>query len=162
MPHKVEISDKTFEDLKGFCVLNDLKIGQYADKLIREGLMIEMYGDVPFADYKRKIMKEFPVEQFEKEYMQQPGPITEEMEKRYEDMDEAERMTRQRKKEKEEVEQFKRSIDEAIAEGEGKPIEAPPIPEEIIERKKVLDKELLENIGVPEKIVKKITKRRLK
>ena len=162
MPHKVEISDKTFEDLKEFCVLNDLKIGQYADKLIREGLMIEMYGDVPFADYKRKIMKEFPVEQFEKEYIQQPGPITEEMEKRYEDMDEAERMTRQRKKEKEEVEQFKRSIDEAIAKGEVKHVEAPPIPEEIIERKKVLDKELLENIGVPEKVVKRITKRRLK
>ena len=53
MPHKVEISDKTYEDLKEFCSLNDLKIGQFADKLIRDGLMIEMYGDVPFTNYKR-------------------------------------------------------------------------------------------------------------
>lgn len=53
MPHKVEISDKTYEDLKEFCRLNDLKIGQYADKLIHDGLMLEMYGDVPFTNYKR-------------------------------------------------------------------------------------------------------------
>ena len=53
MPHKVEISDKTYGDLREFCRLNDLKIGQYADKLIHDGLMIEMYGDVPFTDYRR-------------------------------------------------------------------------------------------------------------
>ena len=53
MPHKVEISDKTYEDLKGFCNLNDLKMGQFADKLIRDGLMMEMYGDVPFTNYRR-------------------------------------------------------------------------------------------------------------
>lgn len=52
MPHKVEISDKTYEDLKEFCSLNNLKIGQFADKLIRDGLMIEMYGDVPFTNYR--------------------------------------------------------------------------------------------------------------
>lgn len=131
MPHKIEITDRTYEKLKEFCSLNDLKIGQYADKLIFDGLMIEMYGDVPFTDYRKKIVKEFPVEQFEKEYMQQPAPIT-----------------------ADETEDSK--------EEEVKPVEAPPIPEEIIERKKVLDKELLENVGVPEKVIKKITKRRLK
>ena len=53
MPHKIEISDKTYGDLREFCSLNGLKIGQYADKLIHDGLMIEMYGDVPFTNYRR-------------------------------------------------------------------------------------------------------------
>ena len=53
MPHKVEISDKTYGDLREFCALNNLKIGQFADKLIHDGLMMEMYGDVPFTDYRR-------------------------------------------------------------------------------------------------------------
>ncbi len=152
MPHKVEISDKTFEKLKEYCSINDLKIGQYADKLIYDGLMIDMYGDVPFTTYKKpiqemieipfqkEIIEKFPPEKFEEEYMQQPGPITEEMKKNYEDMAEAKRMARKREKEKEEVEQFKRSIDEAIAEGEEK----------------------LKQAGVPTKVVNKITKRRLK
>jgi hypothetical protein len=131
MPHKIEITDRTYEKLKEYCSLNDLKIGQYADKLIFDGLMIEMYGDVPFTDYRKKIVKEFPVEQFEKEYMQQPVPITDD------------------------------ETDDAKEE-EVKPIEAPPIPEEIIERKKALDKEFLENAGVPEKVIRKINKRRLK
>jgi hypothetical protein len=134
MPHKVEISDKTFERLKEYCSLNDLKIGQYADKLIYDGLMIEMYGDVPFTTYKKppqeiveipfpkEIIEKFPPEKFEEEYVQQPDPVEE----------------------------------------EAKFIEAPPIPEDTIERKKALEKEFLENVGVPDKVVRKITKRRLK
>ena len=152
MPHKIEISDRTYDRLKDFCTLNGLKIGQYADKLIFDGLMIEMYGDVPFTDYKKpkqemreipfpqSLIEEFPPEKFEEEYMQQPGPITEEMKKRYEDMAEVERMARKSKKVKEEAEQFKRSIDEAIAEGEEK----------------------LKQAGVPDKVINRINKRRLK
>ena len=152
MPHKIEISDRTYDRLKDFCTLNGLKIGQYADKLIFDGLMIEMYGDVPFTDYKKpkqemveisfpkEIIEKFPPEKFEEEYMQQPGPITEEMKKRYEDMAEAERMARKCKKVEEEAEQFKRSIDEAIAEGEEK----------------------LKQAGVPDKVINRINKRRLK
>ena len=78
MPHKIEISDKTYDRLKEFCTLNELKVGPYADKLIFDGLMIEMYGDVPFTNYRKKIMKEFPVEEFEQEYMAQPEPLTKE------------------------------------------------------------------------------------
>ena len=134
MPHKVEISDKTYDRLKEYCELNDLKIGQYADKLIFDGLMIDMYGDVPFTNYKKvpqemkeillpkEIIEKFPSEKFEEEYIQQPDPVKE----------------------------------------EAKFIETPPIPEDTIERKKALDKEFLENAGVPTKVVNKITKRRLK
>ena len=152
MPHKIEISDKTFDRLKEYCSLNDLKIGQYADKLIYDGLMIEMYGDVPFTTYRKppqemveisfpkEIIEKFPPEKFEEEYTQKPGPITEELKEKYEEFDEVERMTRQREKEKEDAEKVKQSIQEAIAEGEEK----------------------LKQAGVPDKVVRKITKRRLK
>lgn len=90
MPHKVEISDKTYDKLKEFCDLNDLKIGQLADKLIYDGLMIEMYGDVPFTDYRRpkkemkeipfrqKIAEEFPPEKFQELYQANPESLTKE------------------------------------------------------------------------------------
>lgn len=78
MPHKIEISDKTYEELKEYCTLNKIKIGQLADKLLYEGLMIEKYGDTPFTNYKKKTVKEFPVEKFEQEYLAQPEPIPEE------------------------------------------------------------------------------------
>lgn len=78
MPHKIEISDKTYEELKEYCTLNKLKIGQYADKLLYDGLMVEKYGDTPFMNYKKKVVKEFPVEKFKQEYLAQPEPIPEE------------------------------------------------------------------------------------
>lgn len=135
MPHKIEISDKTYEYLKEFCRLNDLKIGQYADKLIYDNLMIEMYGDVPFTDYKKlklgtkeipflqQIAKEFPPEKFEQEYLAQPEPIRED---------------------------------------EVKFIEGPPIREEFIKEKEKLEEKILEEVGVPKKVMNRITKRRLK
>lgn len=138
MPHKIEISDKTYDKLKEFCTLNELKVGPYADKLIFDGLMIEMYGDVPFTDYRKpkkemkeipfpqRIAEEFPPEKFQELFLANPEPPT-----------------------KEEVEQLKE-------------IEAPPIPEETIERKKMLDEEFLKQSGVPTKVVNKINKRRLK
>ena len=188
MPHKVEISDKTFERLKEYCSENDLKIGQFADKLIFDGLMIEMYGDVPFTNYRKppqeikqiplqkEIIEKFPPEKFEEEYMQQPGPITEEMKKRYEDMDEVERMTRRREKEKEEAEEFKRSIREAIAEGEEQPkvtmdeetceidtnVNHTPSHKDYYIPPKTEVEEKLKQAGVPTKVVNKITRRRLK
>ena len=121
MPHKVEISDKTYEDLKEFCVLNDLKIGQYADKLIRDGLMIEMYGDVPFTNYRVKPtqeMKVIEVKEVPKE------TLIEKME-------------------------------EVEAEHPQTYITSP-------EGEKEIQKEMLKQIGVPDKVVNKITRRRLK
>ena len=76
MSHKIEISDKTFEDLREFCKLNDLKIGQYADKLIREGLMIEMYGDVPFTNYRKPKREE--IVELVRETEMESSPINEE------------------------------------------------------------------------------------
>ena len=131
MPHKVEISDKTFERLKEYCSLNDLKIGQYADKLIYDGLMIEMYGDVPFTTYKVNVSK--PIESIVVN-----GVLTKDGE-------------------------FKIKEEKEI-----------PVPKEITQefspekfrleclQEPLLPKEALKEAGVPDKVVRKITKRRLK
>ena len=151
MPHKVEITDKTYEDLKEFCSLNDLKIGQFADKLIRDGLMIEMYGDVPFTDYRKPVseVKEIPVTEVFKAMEEKapqediPPEIAQVVQDHWFEM----------LGEDEKIDQDQEKVQY---------IEAPPIPEDVIERKKALDKEFLENIGVPTKVINKITKRRLK
>ena len=52
MSHKIEISDRTYSLLKDYCSLNKLKIGQYADSLLYGQIMIEMYGNVPFTNYR--------------------------------------------------------------------------------------------------------------
>lgn len=131
MPHKVEISDKTYEDLKEFCSLNNLKIGQFADKLIRDGLMIEMYGDVPFTNY-RKPAQEITAIEVKTEYPK---------------IDEETKL-------------------EALKELE-EPIFLNPYINsgstvEIEKFCKKLREDTLKEIGIPDKVVNKITKRRLK
>ena len=132
MSHKIEISDKTYEDLKEFCNLNTLKIGQLADKLIHEGLMIEMYGDVPFTNYRIKIKEAFPPEKFRDLYMADPEPVKTD------------------------------STDNAQEQNEVKFLEEPPVQEEYIKEKEKLEEKILEEVGVPRKVMNRITKRRLK
>lgn len=140
MPHKVEISDKTYEDLKEFCNLNDLKIGQYADKLIREGLMIEMYGDVPFTNYRKppKEMVEIPVPDKLKEQEDIPPEIQKVVDEHFWDMLEDKKPD------------------------EPKYLE--PSEEVVNETKERIEQieETMRQVGVPDKVVNKITKRRLK
>ena len=131
MPHKVEISDKTYEDLKEFCSLNNLKIGQFADKLIRDGLMIEMYGDVPFTNYRKPAQEITTIE------------VKTECPK----IDEETKL-------------------EALEELE-KPIFLNPYINsdstvEIEKFCKKLTEDTLKEIGIPDKVANKITKRRLK
>lgn len=148
MPHKVEISDKTFEDLRDFCKLNDLKIGQYADKLIRDGLMIEMYGDVPFMNYRKPSeIKSMPV----KEY----GLST--------PKDEAIPIEIPKPEGKLMCLEPQQEIRDRMIEAMEK-IEAEH-PQTYItnqEGEKEIQKEMLKQLGVPDKVVNKITKRRLK
>ena len=144
MPHKIEISDKTYERLKEFCALNGLKIGQQADKLIYDGLMIEMYGDVPFTDYRKpkkemkeipfpqKIAEEFPPEKFQELYQANPEPPT-----------------------KEKVEEMKKEMEKVEAEHPQTYMASEEMENEI-------QREMLKQVGVPTKVVNKITKRRLK
>lgn len=120
MGHKIEISDKTYEALKGYCTWNNLKIGQYADKLLFDQLMIEIYGNVPFTDYGRgqreeilrKIAREFPPEKFQELYQANPAPPT-----------------------KEEVEEIK-TIPSSVL-------------EEIVQQKKHAEQQMFESIQIP-------------
>lgn len=140
MSHKIEISDKTYEDLKEFCRLNSLKIGQYADKLIRDGLMIEMYGDVPFTNYRKppKEMVEIPVPDKLKEQEDIPPEIQKVVDEHFWDMLEDKKPD------------------------EPKYLE--PSEEVVNETKERIEQieETMRQVGVPDKVVNKITKRRLK
>ena len=139
MPHKVEISDKTYEDLKEFCSLNDLKIGQFADKLIRDGLMIEMYGDVPFTNYHIKPPQEIKVIEV-KGTLDKDGTFEQEKVKPIDEETKAQMIEVMEKVEAEHPKTY-------ITNQEGE---------------KEIQKEMLKQLGVPDKVVNKITKRRLK
>ena len=195
MPHKVEISDKTYEDLKEFCSLNNLKIGQFADKLIHDGLMIEMYGDVPFTNYRMPKREE--IVELVREAEMNSYPISEETSGK----------TRAAQAVKDVIEQFKNTAEifetmqkkapqenippeiaqvvqdhwfEMIDDGEKiKPIDKETKAQMIEAMEKVeaehpqtyitsqegekeIQKEMLKQLGIPDKVVNKITKRRLK
>ena len=151
MPHKVEISDKTYEDLKEFCNLNDLKMGQLADKLIHDGLMMEMYGDVPFTNYRRAPEIEsvpvpdyslaVPKEEVEAVAMDPPSGLP--VGGVFKAIDEETKAQMIEAMEKVEAEHPQTYI--TSQEGE-----------------KEIQKEMLKQLGVPDKVVNKITKRRLK
>lgn len=140
MPHKIEISDKTFETLKDYCTLNGLKLGQCADKLIYDGLMIEMYGDVPFTNYRKppKEMVEIPVPDKLKEQEDIPPEIQKVVDEHFWDMLEDKKPD------------------------EPKYLE--PSEETLNETKERIEQieETMRQVGVPSKVVNKITKRRLK
>ena len=145
MPHKVEITDRTFEDLREYCKLNDLKIGQFADKLIREGLMIEMYGDVPFTNY-RKPIQETTIEEFEKGFK---NAIVE---------GESNYLVNENG-----IKAIDKETKDCMIETMEK-VEAEH-PQTYItnqEGEKEIQKEMLKQLGVPDKVVSKITRRRLK
>ena len=151
MSHKIEISDKTYEDLKEFCRLNSLKIGQYADKLIHDGLMIEMYGDVPFTNYKRPPEIEsvpvpdysltVPKEDVEAVAMDPPSGLP--VAGAFKAID-------------------KETKDHMIEVMERVEAEHPQTYITNQDGEKEIQKEMLKQLGVPDKVVNKITKRRLK
>lgn len=138
MPHKVEISDKTYEDLKEFCSLNNLKIGQFADKLIRDGLMIEMYGDVPFTNYRKPAQEITAIEV--KGTLNKDGTFEQEKVKPIDEETKAQMIEVMEKVEAEHPQTY-------ITNQEGE---------------KEIQKEMLKQLGVPDKVANKITKRRLK
>ena len=158
MPHKIEISDKTYEDLKEFCSLNNLKIGQYADKLIHDGLMIEMYGDVPFTNYRVKIKETFPPEKFRDLYMADPKPIDKETKDHI--IEVMERVEAEHPQTYITNQDGEKEIQKEMLKQIGT-ISASDIEGYVSELKK-MQEAALEQAGVPAKVINKITKRRLK
>lgn len=136
MPHKVDISDRTYDKLKEYCETNKLKIGNFADKLIYEGLMIEMYGDVPFTNYRVNLPKE-EIVALVKEAESNSVPIKE---KTGETTPAAQVV-------KDVIKDFEKLADEFETKQSK---ESPNL------------KKTLKESGIPDKVVNKITKRRLK
>lgn len=187
MPHKVEINDKTFEDLRDFCKLNDLKIGQYADKLIRDGLMIEMYGDVPFMNYRKPSeIKSMPVKEYglstpkdeaipieipkpegKLMYLEPQQEIRDRM---IEAVEKVEIPVPDKLKKQQDIPpEIQKVIDEHFWDmlEDKKPDEPKylePSEEAVNEMKERIEQleETMRQVGVPDKVVNKITKRRLK
>ena len=158
MPHKIEISDKTFERLKDFCALNGLKLGQCADKLIYDGLMIEMYGDVPFTNYRKPIEGMEAAQKQMEEIAVRMKP--EELEEVRDDVDKL--FTEPKKDFTERYEKIAQSdwFKEAYV-GKSLGDDGPEVSEEP-EINPEKTEETLREIGVPTKVVNKITRRRLK
>ena len=44
---KVEINDRLYKDIKGYCDLNNLNIVEFINKVLKSGYMLEKYGDRP-------------------------------------------------------------------------------------------------------------------
>lgn len=161
MPHKVEISDKTYEDLKEFCSLNSLKIGQYADKLIHDGLMIEMYGDVPFTNYRVKIKESFPPEKFRDLYMADTEPVKAiDKETKTQMIEAIEKVEAEHPQTYITNQEGEKEIQKEMLKQLGT-ISASDIEDYVSESKK-MQEAALEQAGVPTKVINKITKRRLK
>lgn len=47
----VKIQSKLYNEIKEYCELNELDIDKYVNDKIREGLMLEKYGNTPFLTY---------------------------------------------------------------------------------------------------------------
>ena len=166
MPHKVEISDKTYDKLKEYCELNDLKIGQLADKFIYDSLMIELYGDVPFTTYRVKPQE--PVE-----VLVVNGTVTKEGGFKQESV-ETKKTLSELMKEYHDPVSFKRNEltgEIFITHDTSQQAEDAGPTEEFIKEWGEIEKyhqdqekvnKTLKEVGVPDKVVNKITRRRLK
>ena len=179
MPHKIEISDKTYDYLKEYCILNKLKIGQYTDKLIYDSLMLEMYGDVPFTNYRKppKEMVEIPAPDKLKEQEDIPPEIQKVINEHFTEMLNDTTPPITVNESTGEVSLNTNQISEPVdyniptrEETKAHMIEAmenveAEHPQTYItnqDGEKEIQKEMLKQLGVPDKVVNKITRRRLK
>lgn len=182
MSHRIEISDKTYDRLKEYCELNGFKIGQFADKLLYDGLMIELYGDVPFTDYK-KFSREMSYDKETNTLHIKLDNAPDKIETNFVLKDDGTVVLGDEIKE-----ELKKGFKNSIVEGETnylvnkegiKAIDKEMKERLIEEMEKVEDanpptciahpelqneinKEMLRQVGVPDKVVNKITRRRLK
>lgn len=44
---RIEISDKLFNDIEKYCELNELKVNEYIEGLLKKAFTVEKYGDRP-------------------------------------------------------------------------------------------------------------------
>lgn len=49
----ITIDDDLYKSLSDYCELNNLKINQYCNQLLRDSFMIDKYGDIPFGTFSQ-------------------------------------------------------------------------------------------------------------
>lgn len=78
--HSIKISDSLYKELSGYCKLNSLQINDYAEKLLKEALLKEKYGDIPFGVIGDEQINEQKSEQISEQMKKEPGnPIVTEI-----------------------------------------------------------------------------------
>lgn len=55
--HMIQVQNDLYDEIKEFCDVNELKINVFINELLQKGLMIEKYGDTPFASYVPNVSK---------------------------------------------------------------------------------------------------------
>lgn len=50
----MEIDKKLYQEIKDYCKLNNLKVGEFINSLLRKAFNIEKYGEIPLFMEKKK------------------------------------------------------------------------------------------------------------
>ena len=86
----VNVDDKLYEDIKRYCKLNGLKIGNFINGILEKSFLVEKYGSMPPffkhspdieplpVDIKTALESGQTVEEFRKRYESEPEPVKKE------------------------------------------------------------------------------------
>lgn len=53
--HRITINDSLYKELYEFCKLNNLKLTEFCNILLKKSLLIEKYGETPFVSYNNNV-----------------------------------------------------------------------------------------------------------
>lgn len=67
----IEISEKLFKDIEKYCELNELKVNEYIEDLLKKSFTVEKYGDRPVISKTHKKNGE-PINETIKELINEP------------------------------------------------------------------------------------------
>lgn len=59
--HSVQINNELYSDILEFCKANNEKISVFCERILKDGLLREKYGDTPFTSYETTIIDSNPV-----------------------------------------------------------------------------------------------------
>ena len=86
----VNVDDKLYEDIKQYCKLNGLKIGNFINEILEKSFLVEKYGSMPPffkhnpdtepvpVDVKTALESGQTVEEFRERYLSEPEPVKKE------------------------------------------------------------------------------------
>jgi hypothetical protein len=89
----VNVDDKLYEDIKQYCKLNGLKIGNFINEILEKSFLVEKYGSMPPffkhnpdtepvpVDVKMALESGQTVEEFRERYLSEPEPVKNKKEK---------------------------------------------------------------------------------